>query len=123
MLFRSYDGSGRVVRDKSNYGRCRFASGKEYDCDLSASYNIAARFFARRGRLRLLAQARGKGASGSGKAERRETVQQGSPAGGKTGWPTRGKRTDAHPRVPTVGPRTPVTLSSLWANQPALAAA
>lgn len=83
----AYDGSGRVVRERFNYGRARFTSGKEYDCDLSASYNIAARWFARH----------------------IET----SPARGKTGWPVRGKRTGAS-RASTTGPRTPVTLSSLW---------
>ena len=39
---------GRVVRSKANYGRCKFRSGKEYDCDLSAAQNIAARYFVRR---------------------------------------------------------------------------
>lgn len=91
----AYDGSGRVVRDKANYGRCRFTTGKQYDCDLSASYNIAARWFAR---------------------PHREL------AGGKTGWPARGKRTGAV-RPSTTGPRTPVTLSSLWARIPQSAAA
>ena len=76
----AYDGSGRVVRDRFDYGRCRFRSGKEYDCDLSASYNIAARYLA---------------------------AKITAPAGGKTGWPVRGRSSAA-------GPRTPVTLSSLW---------
>jgi IS605 OrfB family transposase len=83
----AYDGSGRVKRDRFNYGRCWFASGKEYDCDLSASYNIAARFFAKQ-----------------------------TPAGGKTGWPVRGK-SSGEQSLSTTGPRTPVTLSSLWAKK------
>jgi putative transposase len=83
----AYDGSGRVVRDKFNYGLARFRTGKEYDCDLSASYNIAARWFARHGRL--------------------PDARTNSPAGGKTGWPVRGKTSAA-------GPGAPVTLSSLW---------
>lgn len=43
----AYDGSGKVTRDKNNYSLCTFASGKRYHCDLSASYNIAARYFLR----------------------------------------------------------------------------
>ena len=41
----AYDGSGRVVREHWNYGRCRFRSGKQYDTDLGAAQNIAARYF------------------------------------------------------------------------------
>jgi hypothetical protein len=47
----AYDGSGRVLRGKeagfSTYGLCQFANGKIYNCDLSASYNIGARYFIR----------------------------------------------------------------------------
>ena len=43
----AFDGSGKVVRDEDNYSLCTFQSGKRYDCDLSASYNIAARYFLR----------------------------------------------------------------------------
>jgi IS605 OrfB family transposase len=39
----AYDGSGTVQRDKDNYALCRFASGKRYNADLNAAYNIAAR--------------------------------------------------------------------------------
>jgi len=39
----AYDGSGKVKRDKSNYANCVFASGKRYNADLNASYNIASR--------------------------------------------------------------------------------
>ena len=39
----AFDGSGKVERDKDNYSMCTFASGKRYNCDLSASYNICAR--------------------------------------------------------------------------------
>lgn len=85
----AYDGSGRVVRDRANHARCRFASGKEYDCDLSAAYNIAARWLAR---------------------------QKPKPAGRNTGWPARGKSAGRKAST-TAGPRTPVTLSSLW-DQP-----
>ena len=48
----AFDGSGRVSRGKEaelpSYSLCRFASGKQYNCDLNASYNIGARYFIRR---------------------------------------------------------------------------
>ena len=48
----AYDGSGIVKRGKAvsehtPYDVCRFSSGKIYNCDLSASYNIGARYFIR----------------------------------------------------------------------------
>lgn len=43
----AFDGSGEVVRDKKNHSLCRFRTGKQYNCDLSASYNIGARYFIR----------------------------------------------------------------------------
>ena len=49
----AYDGSGRVKRGKesekteNNYSICEFQSGKIYNCDLNASYNIGARYFVR----------------------------------------------------------------------------
>lgn len=43
----AYDGSGEVLRDKSNYSLCTFQTGKRYNCDLSASYNIGARYYIR----------------------------------------------------------------------------
>lgn len=44
----AYDGSGRVERGvNGNYSICRFKSGKIYNCDLSASYNIGARYIIR----------------------------------------------------------------------------
>lgn len=43
----AYDGSGEVIRDKNNYSMCTFTTGKVYNCDLSASYNIGARYFIR----------------------------------------------------------------------------
>jgi putative transposase len=39
----AYDGSGQVKRDKKNYALATFSSGKQYNCDLNGSYNIAAR--------------------------------------------------------------------------------
>lgn len=47
----AYDGSGKVLRGKdaslNTYELCRFSNGKIYNCDLSASYNIGARYFIR----------------------------------------------------------------------------
>lgn len=51
----AYDGSGYVNRgeymqngkEKHNYSICVFQSGKQYHCDLNASYNIGARYFVR----------------------------------------------------------------------------
>ena len=43
----AYDGSGTVTRDRENYSLCTFQTGKRYNCDLSASYNIGARYFIR----------------------------------------------------------------------------
>jgi putative transposase len=40
----AYDGSGKLTRSSSNYELAVFAIGKQYNCDLSASYNIGARF-------------------------------------------------------------------------------
>lgn len=47
----AYDGSGKVLRGKdanlNTYSLCKFTNGKVYNCDLSASYNIGARYFIR----------------------------------------------------------------------------
>ena len=43
----AFDGSGEVVRDVDNHSLCTFKTGKRYNCDLSASYNIGARYFIR----------------------------------------------------------------------------
>lgn len=43
----AYDGSGKVRRDSKNHALATFTNGKKYNCDLSASYNIGARYFIR----------------------------------------------------------------------------
>jgi IS605 OrfB family transposase len=43
----AFDGSGEVRRNPQNYSLCKFKTGKQYNCDLSASYNIGARYFIR----------------------------------------------------------------------------
>ena len=81
----AFDGSGKVTRDRDNYSLCTFASGKRYHADLSASYNIAARYFIR---------AMEREASLSDSASER--------------W----KRLKAE--VPELAKRTDCTLSTLW---------
>jgi IS605 OrfB family transposase len=43
----AYDGSGELKRDDNNRALATFRNGKKYNCDLSASYNISARYFIR----------------------------------------------------------------------------
>ena len=43
----AFDGSGILDRDNRNHQNATFASGKQYNCDLSASYNLGARYFIR----------------------------------------------------------------------------
>lgn len=43
----AFDGSGAVVRSEQNRALATFTNGKQYNCDLSASYNIGARYFIR----------------------------------------------------------------------------
>lgn len=47
----AFDGSGYVLRGRNanlpTYSLCKFSNGKIYNCDLSASYNIGARYFIR----------------------------------------------------------------------------
>ena len=43
----AYDGSGEVTRDAGNRSLAVFANGKQYNSDLSASYNIGARYLIR----------------------------------------------------------------------------
>lgn len=47
----AYDGSGKVIRGKDagfeNNQLCKFQNGKVFNCDLSASRNIGARYFIR----------------------------------------------------------------------------
>lgn len=61
----AYDGSGKVERGiDRNHSICKFKNGKIYNSDLSATYNIGARYFAREilkslpemERLRIVAQ-------------------------------------------------------------------
>ena len=49
----AFDGTGRVKRGREsektadNYSLCEFSTGKIYNCDLNASYNIGARYLIR----------------------------------------------------------------------------
>jgi len=42
----AFDGSGKVRRSSQQYELATFTSGKQYNADLSASYNIGARYWA-----------------------------------------------------------------------------
>jgi len=88
----AYDGSGKVRRDGRNWSWLTFATGKRYNADLNACYNIAARFFAKMLGLH--------------------------PAKGRTGRKAQacdlGKSSATQPRIPA-------TLSTLWQHAQAMA--
>ena len=83
----AFDGSGKVERDKENAALATFPNGKQYNADLNASYNIAARYWVEQlGRKEAGLRAAGHGNS-----------------------------TEAHTgRSSRRAPRMPVTLSTLW---------
>ncbi len=41
----AFDGSGKVRRSQHNYSLAKFTTGKQYNADLSAAYNIGARYW------------------------------------------------------------------------------
>lgn len=41
----AFDSTGKVKRNNKNAQLCTFTTGKQYNCDLNASYNIGARYF------------------------------------------------------------------------------
>lgn len=43
----AFDRSGKVQRSKDNASNCTFTTGKQYNCDLNASYNIGSRYYIR----------------------------------------------------------------------------
>lgn len=43
----AFDGSGKVTRAQNNHSLATFESGKQYNADLNACYNISARYFIR----------------------------------------------------------------------------
>jgi putative transposase len=47
----AFDGSGLLSRSQNQYELATFSSGKRYNCDLSASYNIGARYWAMKFKL------------------------------------------------------------------------
>jgi len=101
----AYDGSGRVVREKWNYGRCRFKGGKQYDTDLSAAQNIAARYFVR---LKEMAA----------RKEMAEQAKAKTPGGREAAGSVPGKRSEAPRKRVSSGaePRMPAVLATLWAT-------
>jgi hypothetical protein len=38
---------GKEIKEGAPYNICQFTTGKKYNCDLNASYNIGARYFIR----------------------------------------------------------------------------
>ena len=89
----AYDGSGKVKRDANNMALCTFQTGKRYSADLNASYNIGARYFWRQ---------RAKTSSDFTTIDSPRLSRNGQASGsGKSSRPLQ---------------RTPVTLSSLWAD-------
>jgi len=105
----AYDGSGRVVRERWNYGRCRFRGGKQYDTDLSAAQNIGARYFVREmDRAALKA------------AEKEKTRDDNVPSTGgrKSAWPAPGGRSGGPRKRASsgTGPRMPAVLATLWSK-------
>jgi len=58
----AFDGSGKLSRSATQYELATFSTGKRYNCDLSASYNIGARYWARK--LKLIHRKDGQVLSG-----------------------------------------------------------
>jgi len=58
----AFDGSGPLSRSQNQYELATFSSGKRYNCDLSASYNIGARYWAMK--LKLIHRKDGQVLSG-----------------------------------------------------------
>ncbi|MDJ0678828.1 MAG: transposase [Xenococcaceae cyanobacterium MO_167.B52] len=89
----AYDGSGKLKRNKDNYELAVFANGKQYNCDLSASYNIGARFI-----YKLMSR------NGSqDKHGKNEALSPGVSPG-------------VYTRRSCLSPRSRVTLSMLWSQ-------
>lgn len=70
----AFDGSGALKRDETNHALATFANGKQYNCDLSASYNIGARYFVRELLKPLPAMVRSQLSTNVPNAERRIQV-------------------------------------------------
>ncbi len=95
----AYDGSGKLKRNSKNYELAVFSTGKQYNCDLSASYNIGARFI-------LSLGARSHAESSSAGSHRKLL-------GGNSPQDDDGKSTSS-------SPRSRGTLSMLWLRRPTL---
>ncbi|ELS03370.1 transposase, IS605 OrfB family, central region [Xenococcus sp. PCC 7305] len=89
----AFDGSGKLKRDRNNYELAIFSNGKQYNCDLSASYNIGARFIYSLG-TRPLAD------YNSAESHRKLTSRNGSQ--------------DKQGKSSCLSPRSRGTLSMLW---------
>jgi len=87
----AFDGSGPVVRDKRNAALAAFATGKRYDADLNAAYNVAAKHHYFRYWRHKLGLDKPPSIGGQGNRDEARTGRSSGRA-----------------------PRTPVTLSTLW---------
>ncbi|WP_235620696.1 IS200/IS605 family accessory protein TnpB-related protein [Halothece sp. PCC 7418] len=96
----AFDGSGKVKRSNKNYSLATFSSAKQYNCDLSASYNIGARYWAKELKLTNGHPQAPEFSSGVRMTRRND----GQLDGGKSSPSKR---------------RTPVTLSVLWKDKEA----
>jgi IS605 OrfB family transposase len=128
----AYDGSGKVTRPTGSHDLAVFATGKRYDADLNAAYNIGAKYWV--GRLAEDNVARGhlaamlgwddagKKTASSAKAAARNAAAPATsvdndtpppPARRKNGGAVPGRRVPRS-RGPRTAPRAPATLSTLW---------
>ncbi|MGB5637333.1 MAG: IS200/IS605 family accessory protein TnpB-related protein, partial [Waterburya sp.] len=96
----AFDGSGKVKREKKRYEVAVFKTGKIYNCDLSASYNVGARFI-------LSLGARSHAESSSAGSHRKLL-------GGNDPRDKQGKSSCLSPRSQGT------TLSMLWSDRPTL---
>lgn len=87
----AFDGSGLVRRDPKNAALARFSTGKRYDADLNAAYNIAAKHHYYRYWRNVLQLEKSPNSGGQGNRDEARTGRSSGRA-----------------------PRTPVTLSTLW---------
>jgi IS605 OrfB family transposase len=117
----AYDGSGKVVRPVGEHDRAVFGSGKIYDADLNAAYNIGAKFWV--AQLAKVAPLRAHlamilGWDDASIPDQNGVAAQAPPqlpsAQRKKGGAEPGKSNPRTRRGPGTAPRTPATLSTLW---------
>lgn len=129
----AYDGSGKVTRPTGSHDLAVFATGKRYDADLNAAYNIGAKYWV--GRLAEDDVARGHLAAmlgwddaGNKAAAREDAAPTASMDKDTSPMLARRKKCGAAPgrraprsRGPRTAPRALATLSTLWLQSAKLA--